>query len=134
MCCCAMAKLAINAEEMYCTTGLIPACQVFTWECKDSLGSFSDDISEVISLKAQPAKNLKQYLNSSQEHILMIDLLVNKMQDLKDQASFKEKSSFSDQCLTTNAELHEYLAVAGAKMRLSQLKGYDTRRTFISGQ
>jgi len=36
--------------------------------------------------------------------------------------------------LITNAELHEYLAVSGAKMRLSQLMGYDTRRTFISGQ
>lgn len=54
-----MAKLAINAEEMYCTTGLIPACQVFTWECKDSLGSFSDDLSEVILLEAQPAKIFK---------------------------------------------------------------------------
>lgn len=54
-----MARLAINAEEMYCTTGLIPACQVFTWECKDSLGSFSDDLSEVILLEAQPAKIFK---------------------------------------------------------------------------
>lgn len=56
---CAVAKLEINAEEMYCTTGLIPACNVFTWDCKDSLGSFSDDISEVILLKAQPAKIIK---------------------------------------------------------------------------
>ncbi|KAK2896472.1 hypothetical protein Q8A67_010960 [Cirrhinus molitorella] len=45
---CAVAKLEINAEEMYCTTGLIPACSVFTWDCKDSLGSFSDDISEAL--------------------------------------------------------------------------------------
>ncbi|RXN24790.1 ninein isoform X1 [Labeo rohita] len=45
---CAVAKLEINAEEMYCTTGLIPACNVFTWDCKDSLGSFSDDISEAL--------------------------------------------------------------------------------------
>lgn len=53
-----MAKLVINAEEMYCTTGLIPACNAFTWECKDSLQSFSDDLSEVILLKAQPVKNI----------------------------------------------------------------------------
>lgn len=58
MYCYAMAKLAIKAEEMYCTTGLLPACNVFTWECKDILESFSDDLSEVILLKAQPAKNI----------------------------------------------------------------------------
>jgi len=46
-----MAKLAIKAEEIYCTTGLLPACNVFTWECKDILESFSDDLSEVILLK-----------------------------------------------------------------------------------
>ncbi|XP_073775744.1 ninein-like protein isoform X8 [Danio rerio] len=43
-----MAKLALNAEEMYCTTGLIPACSVFTWDCKDSLGSSSDDFAEAL--------------------------------------------------------------------------------------
>ncbi len=75
---CAVAKLEINAEEMYCTTGLIPTCDVFIWEGKDSLGqSFSDDISEVILLKAQPAKIIKTA--SELKLGTFSDLLVNKI-------------------------------------------------------
>ncbi len=74
---CAVAKLEINPEEMNCTTGIIPACDVFTWEGKDSLGSFSDDISEVILLKAQPAKIIKT--TSELKLGTFSDLLVNKI-------------------------------------------------------
>lgn len=73
---CAVGRLEINAEEMYCTTGLIPACDVFTWEGKDSLGSFSD-ISEVILLKAQPAKIIK--IASELKLGTFSDLLLNKI-------------------------------------------------------
>ncbi|TRY84266.1 hypothetical protein DNTS_025367, partial [Danionella cerebrum] len=41
----AMATLSVNIEEMYCSTGLAPACSVFTWDPKDSL-AFCDDFSE----------------------------------------------------------------------------------------
>lgn len=43
---CAMTKQALTSDMMYCTTGLIPTSNVFTWEFKDTLESYGD-ISEV---------------------------------------------------------------------------------------
>lgn len=55
---CAMTKPALTSDTMYCTTGLIPACNVFSWEFDNTLESYGDDLSEVMLPTFSKAQNI----------------------------------------------------------------------------